>query len=345
MYKLTNTIEPHFEILRNGGTYGVLEAYGAPEIQCAVSSALKMSFKGSFRKPELDVNWLADRIQAGIKINGEDYRMGVYIPVTVTTQHTEQGDILDVEAYSILYLAQRKKFEERWFIAAGTGYIDAVQMMLREAGIEDYYSDRTPLVLPFDREFEEGTTILDAVNALLVEINYNTAWVNMAGQVQMTKYEQPSAENIKHTYEEGEYSVLYDEYTVSSDQFGKANVFRLVCSHPELNEPMIAEAENADINSPFSTKSLGVRILDIETVESVPDLDTLENMAFKKMIESKQTMQVIEFSTAIVPTHETFDIVALQHGEMSGIYREIEWRAALDASGNMAHKAERVVAV
>lgn len=344
MYKLTNTIEPHFEVLRDGGTYGVLETAGAPEIQCTVESALKMSFKGSFMKPVFDVNWLTDRIQAGIRINGEDYRMGVYIPVTVDTQHTEQGEVLNVEAYSILYLAQRKKFETRWFIPAGTGYIDAIQMMLREAGIEDYYSERTSLVLPVDREFEEGLAILDAVNEMLTEINYNTAWVSMTGQVQLTKYEQPSAENIKHKYEEGEYSMLYDAYTVSSDQFGKANVFRLVCSHPELTKPMIAEAENADANSPFSTKSLGVRILDIEQVDVVPDMETLEEMAFQKMVKSKQTTQVVEFSTAIMPTHEVFDTVALQHGSLSGIYRETEWRATLEAAGSMTHKAERVVA-
>ena len=344
IYRSNNVVYARFEILRDGGVWTDLYAYEAPEVQCVTTSALKMSLRGTFYRPEKDVNYLTDRIRAVLCLNGQEYNMGVYIATTADELHTDEGDMVEIEAYSMLYLASRAKLEGVYHIDAGTNYISAVQSLLVACGITDYEADATSLKMPMAREdWEEGTPVLDVINELLDEINYNSAWVDLNGKVRLTKYTGPSTENIKHTYREGEYSVLYPEYTASTDLFDKANVFKCVCSNPDLSVPLVAVAVNEDPHSKFSTVSLGARVLYLENVDNVPDLDTLQERADNLRIKSLQTTQEVEFSTALVPGHETFDTIAIDSGEITGIYTETEWRATMDAAGIMTHRAKRVI--
>ena len=88
--------------------------------------------------------------------------------------------------------------------------------------------------------------------------------------------------------------------------------------------------------------SLGARVLYVESVDNVPDQATLQERADEMMRKSKYRTETVEFTTAIVPGHKTFDTLAIDNGEITGLYRETEWRMELTAGGYMTHKAERV---
>lgn len=344
IYRENNTVYARYEILRNGGVWTEMYPAGSAEIQNLSSSALKMSLRGTFYKPGKDVDFLTDRIRAVLHINGVDYNKGVYIATTMEEIGGSDGEKLDIEAYSMLYLAQRSKLEGVYTIPAGTNYITAIQTLLIESGITDYVAEETSLVMSTARQdWEEGTARLDVINELLAEINYNSAWADLNGKIHLTKYTPPSNENIRHTYRQGEYSVLTPDYKASTDLFGKPNVFKCICDNPDLDEPLVATAVNEDPNSQFSTVSLGARILHLERVDNVPDLKTLQERADNLRIKSLQTTQEVEFVTAPMPEHETYDTVALDNGNITGIYTETEWRITMDASGLMTHKGKRVI--
>lgn len=343
-YTSTNTIGLRVEVLRSGGVYTTLEPHTPPEIQNSGDSALKMSLRGTFLVPEKEVHWLTDRLRPVLIINGTEYPVGMYVPTTPSWAAEGGKTVLTVEGYSLLYLADRVKMEPGYTIAAGTNYIAAVQELLQTAGITRYLAEETALTLATDRaDWDTGTTVLDVVNQLLSEINYNSAWVDLSGQVRLTKYRVPTAADIQHIYNPGAYSVISADTSTTTDYFDKANVFRAVCSSPDLSEPLTAEAENDDPDSSFSTASLGVRIVETVMVDSVPDLDTLQETADNMLTKSLQTTETIVFSTALMPVHETHDVVALGLDGVGGIWRETGWRMVLDASGDMEHTAERVV--
>ena len=344
IYRENNTVYARYEILRNGGVWEEMYSVGAAEIQNISTSALKMSLQGTFYKPEKPVNFLTDRIRAVLHINGTDYNKGVFLATTIEDTGGNDGEKMNIEAYSVLYLAQRSKLEGVYTIPAGTNYIAAIQTLLLESGITEYVAEETPLVMATDRQdWEEGTPRLDVINELLAEINYNSAWPDLDGKVHLTKYTPPSNNNIKHTYRAGEYSVLTPDYKASTDLFGKPNVFKCICDNPDLEAPLVAVSVNDDQNSQFSTVTLGARILHLERVDNVPDLSTLQERADNLRIKSLQTTQEVEFTTALMPGHETYDTVALDNGEITGIYTETEWRATMDASGMMVHKGKRVI--
>lgn len=340
---VTRSISVRFEVLRGGGTYAPLQADGVPEVQSVTGKALQMSIRGDFFAPAADINWATDRLCPVLVMDGVEHRMGVFVVTSADPAFTDRGEIWTVEGYSVLYLAERTLLEGTYTIPAGANYIGAVQELLILAGIADYESAATELVLASDRSFEMGTPVLEIINLLLAEINYNPAWVDLEGVVHLTPYAAPSHDNIAHVYRVGEDSIVLSGHSVSSDRFGKANVFKAVCSSPDLDAPLVAVSENNDPSSPFSIENLGGRVLHVETVDSVPDLATLQAIADRLMMESKQTEEIVSFTTGLDAGHDAFATVALDLGSVSGIFTEIEWRCGLDASGTMSHRARRVV--
>lgn len=338
-----NTFSARYEILRGNAVFSeIYPLYNNVEITNAESSALKMSLRGTFYKYDKDINFLTDRIRVIITLNGKDYPLGIFLVTTETITQSAGISGVEIEAYSILYLAQRKKIEEALYIPAGTNYITEIMQLLSSCGINDVEAESTEYTFATSRsDWDIGTSVLDIVNQLLSEIAYNSAWVNLNGVVRLTKYEQPEIGNVRHVYSAGEYSVIGSDYKITSDRFDKANVFRVTCENPELESLMVAISENNNVDSPFSTVNVG-RVLYVERVDSIPSQTALQNYANKLKYQSMQATEVSEFETAIMPDHETYDVVALENGDMRGIYTEIEWNLIVGAGENMKHKARRI---
>ena len=334
-----------FEVLRGNAVFQEIYAVdNSVEVQFIESSELKTSFRGVFFSYSKDINFLSDKLRPIVTINDIDYPVGVYI---ITTDQFSQSAGLtthQLEGYSLLYLAKQKKIEERLSFSAGENYITRIVMLLNQCGLSEIIADDSDLAFATDREdWEIGTPILDIVNELLREINYNEAWVDLYGTVRLNKYQRPSLSTIKHAYSAGEYSLIESNYTKSTDRYGKSNVFRVVCDSPDLSTPMVAISENNSENSPFSTVHIG-RVLYTENVDNIPSQDALQAYADRLRDKSLQENEDIEFYTAPVPEHNAYDTVAIDNGDIAGIYTETEWRLQLSPGQSMYHKARRVYA-
>lgn len=316
----------------------------SPDIFSFQVVSLLPADESALEKVPGELNWMSDRVRPVLIVNGVEYPCGVYVATTLDKKIIAGNEILSLEAYSPLYLANRVQIEGAYTIKAGTNYLTAVQELLRSAGIINYEAEDTTATLAADRaDWDIGTPVLSVINELLDEINYRSAWVDLTGCVRLTKYVAPSADNIQHTYTQGAYSIVSADASVTTDYFSKANVFRAVCDSPDLDEPLVATAENSDPNSPYSTATLGVRILQTEKVDGVPDLATLQERAENMLTKSLQTTETVTFETALCPVHGSWDTVGLVIDGVAGIYTETGWSMTLDASGVMQHTAERVV--
>lgn len=338
-----NTFSARYEVLRNNAVFAEFHAIDdAVEIQNIESSALKMMIRGTFHSCDADVNFLSDRLRAVVTLNTIDYPAGIFVVTTETKTHSGGVDGVEIEGYSLLYLAQRKRIEEPLYIAAGTNYITQIVQLLNSCGIDSIEADETSYTFAADREdWDVGTSVLDIVNQLLAEISYNSVWVDLGGTTRLTKYQTPGISNVSHTYSANEYSVIEDSYKITTDRFDKHNVFRVTCENPDLDEIMVAVSENNSPDSPFSTVNLG-RILYTEQVDNIPSQEALQEYADKLKYQSLQETETVEFTTAAIPNHTTYDVIALENGDMAGIYTETEWRLPLAAGASMIHKARRV---
>ena len=65
-----------------------------------------------------------------------------------------------------------------------------------------------------DREFEIGTSKLEAVNYLLKEINYTSVWVDQIGNITSNPYVLPNDRLVEYTYKNNEMSMIIPDTSV-----------------------------------------------------------------------------------------------------------------------------------
>ncbi|MBQ2277388.1 MAG: hypothetical protein II333_02360 [Clostridia bacterium] len=343
MYHDYNTIRVVYEVWRGNAPLKTIEAYGDPVLTQDTDSELKTSLKGTFFA-YTGVNFLTDRLHVTIDLNGTVYPLGIFCVTTETPRRTDGLALADIEAYSLLYVLKQCKLENRLFYPKGTAYTAIVQELLADAGFTNYAVDSSDLTLSTDREdWEIGTEYLSIINGLLREMNYNDLWVTVSGQIRASAYTAPSLDSITHIYTAGRDSIIKENYTVTGDYYGKANVFIVICDHPELDETLRAESVNDSASSPYSTVNLGRRVPVIEYVDNTPSQAELQRYADNLKAKSHQTNEVIEFVTAIVPTHSAYDTVLVDVGGVTGVYRETGYEITLGASGEMKHTGARII--
>lgn len=342
-YKSYNTINYIFTVWRNNAPLKTIEAYDAGTITSDVDSELKTSYHGIFWEYS-EINFVSDQLRIDCEINGKTYPLGVFCVTTETPYAANGLQLIEIEAYSLLWILQQCRIENRVTYAKGESYVSIIQGLMQSAGLINFEIEASDLTLATDREdWDIGTDYLTIINDLLDEINYNELYVDTDGKIRAKKYVAPAVSGVTHIYSEGENSIISADYRLTNDRFGRANVFIVICDNPELAETLRAESVNDDISSPYSVTNLGRRVASITYVDNTPSADELQNYADKLNAQSKQTNEVIEFSTAIQPDHTPYEILMVLVGGASGVYRETGYEISMGAGGQMKHTALRVI--
>lgn len=244
----------------------------------------------------------------------------------------------------IRYLAMSSKIETRLHLAKGTLYTAAIQALLVESGITDFFVEANTATLQADREdWEPGTDRLTIINALAAEINYNSIWMDGGGTVHCSAFRMPSADAISVTYRDGEYSVQYPEWTQAVDLFDHPNVFIAEVDNPDLETSMRAVSVNDRPDSVFSTVNLGRRVVSYEKLDNIASQAELQAHADNKRFKSLQSTETRTFYTGPSGRHAVFDLVELVRDGESTLYEETGWRLELEQPYKMTHTGKRVV--
>lgn len=332
-----------FDITRNGVRIGELEAKDSPTITMNADAEIKTALSGSFH-PVQEANLLTDRIRPYMKINGIEYPLGMYVVASVSEKYVNGSVTLELEAYDLGYLAKRVSIEERVYFPAGTPYLQAVERLLLQAGIQDVIKDESGETLQTDREdWEPGTPLIEIINQLLEEAGFNSLWFDFHGNARLTKYTAPSGETVGIVYRSDQMSVIREECVSSSDLFGKYNVFRAVVDNPELPASLTAVAVNDEESSPFSTVHIGRVQAPVERLDNIASQEALNEYVSKLKLQSMTATEMVSFTTANMPIHGVGEILGLEHERLKGVYLETEWSMRLGTDGEMSHTAKKVV--
>lgn len=336
------------DVLRNGATVTSLHAVSDPVIDCNSEAAIKMSMSGQFLDNP-DVNWLTDELQPIQIIDGKDYPVGVFPVGTIVENVDENGQTaVTLEAYDRCMILNQIKTQTILHLSAGTNYLQAVEQMLIDAGLPLFLAAPTSAVLATDREdWPVGTPYLTIVNTLLSEINYGQVWFNAEGFAMLLPARSPSAGSIDHQYgalgaDDG-LKVLKRPCRKEIDIFDAPNVFVVICSNPDLEQPLISTAVNDNPMSSLSTFKRGRRIVSVLKVDNIPDQATLDAYAQKLCNESMLVEETASIYTANMPGHFVNDTVALNHPDIQGIFQEVSWSLVLASGQSMLHKLRRSV--
>ncbi len=270
---------------------------------------------------------------------------GVYLPRTCTERVNGGKRTWEIEAYDGAVILREDCAEERFFIAAGTRYLDAVAAIMLGAGSENVIvMDETDAALPADREFDIGTTKLEMVNTLLEEINFRPVSCDEDGRYIIRKYREPSAEAVDFTYMDDRLSILRESSSSTLDLMDVPNVFIAICDNPDLELTFRAEWTNDNPSSPVSTVNRG-RNVAVYRPDMIASQQEIDGYVRRAAFEANQIYETVEISTAINPYHWANNIVCIRKGELSGTFEETGWSFELRAGAEMKHFLRRLVAI
>lgn len=295
---------------------------------------------GEINALKIQVGSLGKNVPAVYK----EYPLGLLVPATPTKQMDENGvTSWEAECYDNTIRLKQDCLTDLMYFAAGTNYLAAVQSVLATAGIENVIVvDPTSLQLPTDREFETGQTKLEVINSLLGEINYNKITCDADGNFLLSKYREPSVDNVTVEYKAGQYSIVSQGLSVQTDYFDAPNHWICVVSNPDQGQSYRADYINDDPDSPLSTVSRGMHIVKmVDAPDVAVSQEDLEEYVARIAFGESQSFEMVDFTTAAMP-HDALEVISLVHPGTSGIYQETRWTINLEAGSTMSHSARRV---
>jgi len=295
-----------------------------------------------------DIDWLNDRVQPVFILKMPDgdaieWPLGVFL-LSSPTRKSDYGIWREIQAYDAGLMLKEDKFDNRYYIPATTKYIEAITAILNSAGIRKVNITNTSARIGISKEFEIGTSKLEAVNQLLSELNYTSVWVDENGYFTSKPYMLPTNREAEYTYKNDKLSVLFDGITEEIDLFSIPNSWVVVASNTE-KEVLVARFTNNLPESKTSTVNRGRTITDYRQVNDILDQATLNQYVQRIAYESNKIYEKLIFNTALMPHHSYSDSLYIEHSglNISSKYIETSWAMELTVGGKMNHNARRVV--
>lgn len=345
---MVRTVGFKYVILRNGANYGILPAPvdSTHQIHMDTEAEIKTSLIGDFFEPEKDVDFMTDKIQPVMILDGKEYPLGIFLPVHVSMDDSDYVKKIHIEAYDqCWYVKAQKVSVHPPFFPAGTNYINAISSLLSTCNIALIYAVSTSEVMTEDRaDWGVGTSYLTIVNELLKEINYNDLWFDNAGIAQLTPFEAPDAKFIDHTLSDKDIkSLMIHGMSSTMDIYEIPNEIVVTCSNPDKEGGMIALAENTNPQSPLSIARRGMRITKVININNIASQEALQSYANRLMTETMSAEEEIMIDTLLLPGFGVGDTIGFKYGDLMAICKETAWTMELKVGGHMTHVLNRRV--
>ena len=347
---MLRTLGFKYKVLRGNAEFAQLLAMpdaSPPNIRMNDTGAIKVSFSGTFLPLPDGVDLLSDEIAPVLIVDGVEHQLGVFMPATVSESEDAAAASVSIEAYDRSWRLSTARTEALQYFAAGTNYLDAVKLLLTDAGVTTVIETPTAATLAEARQdWDVGTSYLEIVNQLLSEINYKEIWFNASGAAVLEPVVTPTAENITHTLDDTEIaSLMLPSLRRSTDLFSAPNVFVCICSNPDKPAALTATAENDNPYSPLSITRRGRRIVSVEYVDNIASQTELEAYVARRRNGSMIRGETLIVQTALLPGYGVDETTALYYKDFTAICLERGFTMDLRVGGVMTHTLERVVYV
>ncbi len=292
-----------------------------------------------YRKEQVKINYLTDRIKIGYVINDKWYSLGEYMMI----KPKNKNGIVSTSIMDLTVLIQRRRELEPVVFVKGTPYHDVLSYFIIKSGYTKVNIEATDSVLRSDRVFDDTKNRLEWFNEVAKEINYTPLEADENGYFVSRKYRQPTLSNVKHIYRVDKNSIISGEIETEEDFWNTYNVIKCVHSNPSTSL-LVSIARNDDPSDPFSTYAIGEVPLTVK-VDHVADKQELDGLATKMLFEQRQITQDVVFHSLINPVHGLNDVIQLFSPDLEGIFLENSWTIPLKAGSLMTHKMRRLVDV
>lgn len=298
---------------------------------------IKVNDSRKYMKKEIEF----DRIKDRIRVYLDDICLGTFMVCSSPLYTSDKTDNYEFEVYDESFIIDQSGLESRVFVAAGTKYLDFIFERLASLGFESITNDDSDATFLVDREFEFGKNVLELINELLKEINFNSIYLDEFGTIHLTKIREILTAKHKYT-DDPRFSIISQPVLVDLDIHKIPNVFIGKVSNPDYPE-MVYKKVNDDPTNMLSTKYRGYPVTKTFELDNIASQKELENYIDIEYLKCQQVLERVEISTAIETNHGMLDTVQIDTEDVKGLYKEISWEIECSTSNTMRHTLERNV--
>lgn len=247
------------------------------------------------------------------------FNLGAYY---TSTPKTELGDLPLIHAVEGIDILDglNSPVGETYGVAAGTGYLMAVEAILTGQGYTVYQIDQTATgtVLPTARTWalDPSTTWLGIVNDLLGSIGYQGIWSDWDGRLRVQPYLSPTVRPPEWVYDVGaSTSMLTVRRTIERDFYRAPNRWVFYRSNNvDSSAPVEGNGIFTVVNTsdgPTSIEARGGRVISKPVPLDVANQSALVQAAQVTLDADLRLKSKLQLGTAPNPLHWHFDRVTL----------------------------------
>lgn len=313
------------------GHFGELESYGhitGGSVELAAFTDVKASCSFSFEggtPPDT-----TDLVRIYYSFDDDD---GEHAEVAVGTFFVSYGDVEyyrdgdrlvqrgSVNGSSVLSSLIDRRLGAPYTIDAGTDCINAAETIMDGFGLPTNYPESPNVLTQSAHTFKPEDSWLTVVNWLLTSANYQSAYPNAKGEIQMVPYVDPERREITATFRDDGQSIMYPEVGMANDWYETPNVVRLF---HQTDDECIAASASMVRGARASLAGRGGR--EVTLVEEVDELDgatqadrlaNLKAMARQRLIDQSAEIEKVTLTHAYVDGIVPNSAIAIEYSEMS----------------------------
>ncbi|WP_292702305.1 hypothetical protein [Microbacterium sp. 69-10] len=246
------------------------------------------------------IDWMSNRVRA-IFHNGEDsWPWGTYLLSSPSEKHTAFGVTFEVGLLTKMNVIAEDTVEDRYSLTAGAQIVATVRDLIVSTGETRVAVTDSDAVLSSALTWEAGTSKLRIINDLLQAAGYWSLWCDGSGLFRVEPYVDPSLRPMSYSFEHGETSVHFPDWTSERDMTSVPNRFIAVAQGDEETPPLVGVAVNENPESPFSFQARGRWITATEEGVEAESQTVIDTYAARKLRDGMDPVSRLTVTHALL---------------------------------------------
>ncbi len=250
----------------------------------------------------------------------ESVVLGTFLPSVSTRDVDGPVSTSSVTFYGRLKEVSDDGFDGPYVVPSGSNAVEAATEIIESCGLE-VIADESSYTLTTNQTYgmsEDRADKLSAVNDLLDLAGFSSATTDTMGRVILGNYEDIESRAVEHTFTEGENARFLQTVTDELDTSDVVNVVKVVCSTQDSE--VVATATDDDPDSPYSTVSLGRRIVRTEFYDDEMTEEEAQAKAETLLANSQSVIHRVTLEHVYVPELSIRSGVSISYptGDVSG---------------------------
>lgn len=277
----------------------------------------------------------------------EERALGTFLVGYGSVQNLPAGGKLlqtgTVSGYSTLKVLEDRLCGLPLTIPAGTDPVQYAASLIRSVGLRVNVQQDASGTLTAPHTFEPEDSCLTVVNWCLTNNpmrQYQSAFVDGYGVVQVQPYQDPTARTPVWTFRDDASSIMLPSVSEENEWQTSANVVRLY--HESDTEAMWASAENASGSRASLSSRGGRETTYYEEVDEIADLDALKALAVTRLRDRSAEIERVSLTHAFVPIGAG-DAIRIEYADRSWSGTVQNMNVTLAPSAQCATQIRRAV--